>query len=263
MLGAMQGPAELLPISSSGHLVLVPALLGWRYSILDGGLRKSFEIALHAGTAAALALTVRWWGRTGGGGSSRPRGGRRELAHAALTLAPPAAAGLLLERPIEDRLGAPTGVAAGQVAGGVALLAADRRPAFRGGESAGAVDALLIGLGQAMALWPGVSRSGAAITAARLRHFSRPAAAALSRRAMLPVLSAATALKAVRLARTGVPPELAPPFAAGASAAFLSTSVSSRLVTPLIDRARSYTPLAVYRIAVGALAAVRLRTHHG
>ena len=55
-LGTLQGPAELLPVSSSGHLVLVPALLGWRYGELDAELRKSFEVALHAGTAAALLI---------------------------------------------------------------------------------------------------------------------------------------------------------------------------------------------------------------
>src|SRR5207249_8513180 len=58
-LGALQGPTELLPVSSSGHLVLVPALLGWRYGELDGELRKSFEVALHAGTALALLIGLR------------------------------------------------------------------------------------------------------------------------------------------------------------------------------------------------------------
>ncbi|MEA2471758.1 MAG: undecaprenyl-diphosphatase, partial [Thermoleophilaceae bacterium] len=58
-LGLMQGPAELLPVSSSGHLVLVPALLGWSYVELDDELRKSFEVALHAGTALALLIALR------------------------------------------------------------------------------------------------------------------------------------------------------------------------------------------------------------
>src|SRR5205823_12127693 len=58
-LGALQGPAELLPVSSSGHLVLVPALLDWRYGELDPELRKSFEVALHAGTALALLIGLR------------------------------------------------------------------------------------------------------------------------------------------------------------------------------------------------------------
>src|SRR5947209_20345278 len=58
-LGALHGPAELLPISSSGHVAVVPWLLGWDYGRLDEELRKSFEVALHAGTAAALLITLR------------------------------------------------------------------------------------------------------------------------------------------------------------------------------------------------------------
>src|SRR5579862_10050688 len=58
-LGALHGPAELLPISSSGHIALIPWLLSWRYGELDDELRKSFEVALHAGTAAALMITLR------------------------------------------------------------------------------------------------------------------------------------------------------------------------------------------------------------
>src|SRR5665213_2226160 len=58
-LGALHGPAELLPISSSGHVALIPWLLGWDYERLDAELRKSFEVALHAGTATALLITLR------------------------------------------------------------------------------------------------------------------------------------------------------------------------------------------------------------
>ena len=58
-LGAIQGPTELLPVSSSGHLVLVPALCGWSYRELDPELRKSFEVALHAGGALALLIGLR------------------------------------------------------------------------------------------------------------------------------------------------------------------------------------------------------------
>ena len=58
-LGVLHGPAELLPISSSGHIALIPWLLDWRYNELDPELRKSFEVALHAGTAAALLITLR------------------------------------------------------------------------------------------------------------------------------------------------------------------------------------------------------------
>ncbi|HKP88659.1 MAG TPA: undecaprenyl-diphosphate phosphatase, partial [Thermoleophilaceae bacterium] len=99
-LGAIQGPAELLPVSSSGHLVLVPALLHWRYGELDAELRKSFEVALHAGTALALLIGL----RREVAEVVRELDGRR-LARHALEMAPPAAAALCFERPIEQRLG--------------------------------------------------------------------------------------------------------------------------------------------------------------
>ena len=101
-LGALHGPAELLPISSSGHLTLVPWLLEWDYEHIDDELRKSFEVALHAGTAAALLLTL----RHEVGGAVRDLDARRLLL-IALSFAPPAAVGYTLERPIERHLGTP------------------------------------------------------------------------------------------------------------------------------------------------------------
>jgi undecaprenyl-diphosphatase len=252
VLGALQGPAELLPVSSSGHLVLVPALLRWRYVELDDELRKAFEVALHAGTAFALMIAL----RREVAEAVRELDGARVTRHA-LTFLPPALAAALFERPIERRLGSARGVAAAQVAGGAALALADRSAAERPHEDAGAADALAIGLAQACALAPGVSRNGATLTAARLLRFERPAANRLSRHAALPIILAAAGLKGWRLSRRGLPPGLAAPFAAGAAAAFASTLASSRLVS-VVDGARSYAPFAAYRIALGAAALRRL-----
>jgi undecaprenyl-diphosphatase len=238
-LGLLQGATELVPVSSSAHLALVPRVLGWPYPGLDPALRKSFEVALHAGSAPALALAARTLGAPGD---------RRLLP---LTLLPPAAAGFLLERPIEQRLGGPRTVALAQVAAGAALLLADRRPARR--RRAGAVDHLAVGAGQALALVPGVSRAGAALTAARLRGLSRPAAAALACRAALPVTAGAAALKGYRAVRGGLPAGSAPALAAGAGAS-LGSSLAARGALGRAARARSYAPLAAYRIAFGALA---------
>ena len=251
-LGLLQGPAELLPISSSGHLVLVPALLGWSYVELDDELRKSFEVALHAGTAFALMIALRHEVVE----VVRELDARRLVRHA-LEFIPPGAAALVFERPIERRLGSARGVAVAQVAGGVGLAAADSCAAVRSHRDAGAGDALAIGLAQACALAPGVSRNGATLTAARLLRFERPAANRLSRHAALPIILAAAGLKGYRLWRRGLPRELAAPFAAGAAAAFGSTLISSRLV-PLVDGARSYLPFAAYRVALGAVALRRL-----
>src|SRR4051795_11308370 len=93
-LGVLHGPAELLPISSSGHTELVPWLMGWPYAELDGELRKAFEGALHAGTAAALPLAAR-----GEGGRAAPALDRLTVAPVAGFFAPPAVVGLAFERP--------------------------------------------------------------------------------------------------------------------------------------------------------------------
>jgi len=248
VLGAIQGPAELLPVSSSGHLTLVPALLGWDLTDLDPELRKSFDVALHAGTAAALAIAL----RSEVEGVLRSLDFRRVLGIFQM-LAPAAVAALAFERPIEQRLGSRRSVAFAQICGGVALVAADRSPAVRPETEAGPLEHLLIGVGQATALVPGVSRNGATLTAARLLRFERPAASVLSRHAALPVIAGATFLKGLRLARRGLPRETRATFAAGAAAAFVSTLVSSPLVSRM-DRARSYAPFGAYRVALGVLA---------
>jgi undecaprenyl-diphosphatase len=239
-------------VSSSGHLVLVPALLGWSYVELDDELRKSFEVALHAGTACALLIALR--GEVAE--AVRALDGPRVVRHL-LSLAPAGAAALAFERPIERRLGSARGVARAQAAAGLALAAADRRPAVRSHDEARAWDALAIGLAQACALAPGVSRNGATLTAARLLRFERPAANRLSRHAALPIILAATGLKGYRLWKRGLPRELATPFALGFAAAFCSTLASAPLVR-VVDEARSYAPFAAYRVALGAVAAYRL-----
>jgi len=233
-LGALQGPAELLPVSSSGHLALVPRLLGWDYAELPPDARKTFEVALHAGSAPALALAL-----------------RGELLRAphlqALTVLPAAVIGLAFERQIEARLGGVRSVALAQIVGGLALLAADRRPERRSAVSAG--DHLAVGCAQAAALIPGVSRSGAALTAARLRGLSREAAADLALRAALPVTVGAGLLKGVRAVQNGVPRELRGPAGAGAAAA-----LGSALAALPLARGTRWRAISAYRVALGAAA---------
>lgn len=233
--------------------MLVPALLGWSYADLDDDLRKSFEVALHAGTAGALLIALRHEVVE----VLRDMDGRRLLRHA-LTFIPPGLAAFAFERPIEERLGSPRGVAAAQVAAGLALAAADLRPADRSHEDASEIDALLIGVAQACALAPGVSRNGATLTAARLLRFDRRSANRLSRHSALPIILAAAGLKGLRLWRRGMPPGMV----AGAGAAFASTLLSSPLVR-VVDGARSYAPFAAYRVALGAVSLMRLNGAHG
>jgi undecaprenyl-diphosphatase len=251
-LGFVQGPAELLPVSSSAHLVLVPWLAGWDWEAVDPELRKSFEVALHAGAAAALIV-----------------GQRRLIAeelHAfdlrgatvlALSFLPAAVVGYKLERPIERRLGGPRATAYGLLAGAAAMLVADTRPQLRGRGEAGAADGLALGIAQAGALAPGISRNGITLAAARWRRFSRDQANLLSRTIALPLIVGATGLKGTRLAKRGVPRSLRRSLALGVAASFASTLASQRLIG-LVERDRALWPYAAYRAGLAAVVLVKL-----
>jgi undecaprenyl-diphosphatase len=246
-LGALHGPAELLPISSSGHVELVPWLLGWDYTQLDHELRKAFDVALHAGTAAGLLIALRTEVT-----EALHSVGPRTLLLICVSSAPAAFVGYALERPIQAHLGTPATIAGGLFGGAVALAWADRRPATRRSAEAGFVDALWLGVGQACALMPGVSRNGATLTAARLRRFRRADANRLSGHVALPVIAGATMLKGARLRRLGLPAGLVVPFVAGALASFGSTLLSAWLIRRA-ERDRSLLPYAVYRVAVAGV----------
>jgi undecaprenyl-diphosphatase len=250
-LGALHGPAELMPISSSGHVALVPWLLDWEYSRADPDVRKAFEVALHAGTAAALLITLRHEVAETVTGLTLQRAGWLAVASA-----PAALIGLTLEGPIERRLGTPATIAAGMIGGAVAMALADRRPQQRSADDAGWADAAWLGLAQACALYPGVSRNGATLTAGRMLGFARTDANRLSRLLALPVIGGATGLKSLRLLRRGLPAGTAPAFAAGAGVSLATTLLSTRVIRQ-VERDRSLAPYWGYRLALGALALAR------
>ena len=257
-VGAIHGAAELLPISSSGHVTLVPWLAGHDLTRLDPELRKAFEVSLHAGTAVALLIARRGEIAELISGLS----GRR-LAVLGLATAPPALAGWRLERPIERRLGTPGTIAAGLAVGGLALAVADRAPQERRWTQAGPQDGLWLGIAQAAALLPGVSRNGATLVAARARGFARPDANRLSRQVALPVVAGASGLKLVRLTtrdRTGAGrrPVAGAPLWLGAAASFISTLAAGRLIDE-VDRDRTLLPFVAYRLGLAGIVAVRLR----
>src|SRR4051794_14774651 len=214
-LGLIQGATELLPVSSSAHIAAVPQLLRWSLADWPPERRKELEVALHAG--ALLALAPALW---------RARPDARTLA---LSLAPPVIAGYLLEGPIEERLGGPAGLSSGLTLGAIALVVSDRRqdvsssltPRERTRDTPG----LVLGLAQAAALWPGVSRTGATLAAARALGYSRAEASRLSFGVAGPVLAGATALKAWR-GRTDADLKL---LATGTAAAFAGTAAALRL----------------------------------
>jgi undecaprenyl-diphosphatase len=251
-LGVVQGPTELLPVSSSAHLSLLPRLAGWDWGAIDPEARKSFEVALHAGTAAALLI-----GQRREIAAELAAFDARRAAVVALSFIPPALAGYTLERPIEARLGGPRTIAAGLAAGALAMLWADTRPQRRGPGDATPADGLALGVAQAAALAPGVSRNGATLTAARARRFTREHANLLSRTVALPVIVGATLLKGSRLRRRGVAPELGRAMSAGVAASFVSTLASQRLIG-LVERDRALWPYAAYRLALATLVTVKI-----
>jgi undecaprenyl-diphosphatase len=253
MLGAIQGPAELLPISSSAHLSLVPWLAGWEWDELDAESRKSFEVALHAGAAAALLI-----GQRRVIAEELRLFDSRRAAVVALSFVPPAILGYRFERQIERHLGGPRATAAGLIAGGLAMTLADRRPQRRGRGAATPIDGLALGLGQAAALAPGVSRNGATLAASRWRGFDREHANLLSRTVALPVIVGATILKGARLRRRGVSPGLRSAMATGVAASFASTLASQKLIA-LVERDRALWPYAAYRAGLAAVVLLKLR----
>jgi undecaprenyl-diphosphatase len=240
-------------VSSSAHISLLPWLAGWPWHELDPEHRKSFEVALHTGAAAALVIGQRHV-------IARELGAfdARRAAVVGLSFLPPAVAGYTLERWIERRLGSPGKTAAGLLAGSAAMVLADRHPQTRGPGDAGAADGLALGLAQAAALVPGVSRNGATLAAARRRHFTREHANLLSRTVALPVIVGATLLKGVRLRRRRVDPELRRAMATGVAAAFASSLASQRLID-LVERDRALWPYAAYRTALAAAVMIRMR----
>ncbi len=219
---------------------------------MDDELRKAFEVALHAGTAAALLITLR-----DEVSDVLHQPSPRLTALIALSFAPPALVGYALERPIERHLGTPRTIAGGLLAGAVAMAWADRRPQTRTSADAGPLDALWLGVAQACALLPGVSRNGATLAAARWREFTREDANRLSRHVALPVIVGATVLKAARLSRRGLPEGTRLPFAVGAAASFASTLGSTWLIG-VLERDRSLAPYAIYRVALATAVIKRL-----
>jgi undecaprenyl-diphosphatase len=252
-LGLIQGPAELLPVSSSAHIVLVPWLAGWDWEAIDPEVRKSFEVALHTGAAAALLIGQRDLIVE----ELRTFDLRRALL-LALSFAPAAAVGYGFERQIESRLGGPRATAYGLLAGAVLMVLADRREQLRGRGEATPADGLVLGVAQAAALAPGVSRNGITLAAARWRRFSRTQANLLSRTIALPIIVGATGLKGVRLAKRGTTPSLRRTLAVGIGASFVSTLASQRLIG-LVERDRALWPYAAYRAGLAGVVLWKLR----
>lgn len=241
VLGTVQGLTEFLPVSSSAHLIIVPWLMRWR----DPGL--AFDVVLHLGTL--LALLAYYWREWLDMGMSLADGRplpRRLLFLLIIASIPGAIIGFLLEKQAETIFRAPVLIAATLASMGIALWAADWIGSKnRKIEDIGFVDALLIGLSQALAIIPGVSRSGATITTARLLGIDRADAANFSFLMATPIIAGAGMLEVHKVLHSGLTAQLGWGFVA--SAAFGVLAIAGLLS---FVRTRTYRPFAIYRIVL-------------
>lgn len=261
VLGVLQGLAEFLPVSSSAHLALAPWVLGWT----DPGL--SFDVALHVGTLFAVLWYFRAeWSRLQAAAVTVLRRRRietaeRQLGYLVLATIPGGIAGLALEHKAGEAFRAPTLIAIALIVMGVVLWAVDRvAPQRRTGDTLGWRGALFVGIAQAFALVPGVSRSGATITAGRGLTMTRESAAVFSFLMSMPIIAAAALLKLPHVLREGITTPLVIGVVSAAISSWLAITIVLRYV-----KAHSYGIFAAYRVVVGAavLALVAYRARHG
>ncbi|WP_117000499.1 undecaprenyl-diphosphate phosphatase [Desertimonas flava] len=263
VLGLVQGLSEFLPISSSGHLELVPWLFDW-HDFDDEGTQKAFDVALHLGTLVAAVVYLRADVARYIGAGVRLVVKRQSPASVdgrvawllLLSTIPAAAIGALFEDTIDEHLGTPTIIAVSLIGFGLLLGVVDRALGRREVEGFSTRDAVIVGAAQALALNPGTSRSGITMTAARSVGFSRDAAARLSFLMMIPVTAGAVVFKLAGLvADDGIPSDLRVPMLVG----ILTSGVSGWFAVwglLRIVRTRTFTPFVVYRVALGIVVLV-------
>ncbi len=215
ILGVVQGVGEFLPISSSAHLVLVPWLFGWQYAGL------TFDVALHTGTLISvaaffwrdwldLAKEAFYW-------KSKTKG--RLFWLIIIATLPGVTAGFILEEKAETVFRTPALIGIMLVIMGIILYLADiKMPSKKGLYDITLVDGLLIGLSQAFAIIPGVSRSGVTMTAGRLLKVERESSARFSFLLSTPIIVGAAVLKLGKISPADI------------NAAFLTGVISSAVV---------------------------------
>ena len=258
VLGIVQGLTEFLPISSSGHLLLVPWLFNWHVLLENPGLNKTFDVALHLGTfVAVVAYFWRELGRLIGAWLRSIS--RRSLAEPEAKLAwllivstiPAAFVGVLFEDFITNHLGKPWMIGVAMIVfAGFMYLIDHVAKLDRDLDALTWVDALLIGVAQALALLPGVSRSGITMMTGLLLRLDRESAARYSFLMSIPVIGGAAAFKGLEVARDGLPAGTAMPFAVGMVSAALSGIAAIWFVLAYLKR-HNFNIFVLYRVVVG------------
>jgi undecaprenyl-diphosphatase len=266
LLGVVQGLTEFLPISSSGHLILVPWLGDIRYLQDHPDFNKTFDVALHLGTLVGVVAYFRTEVRMmieGGIELIRTRRAETEAGRLALLIAigtiPAVIVGAVGENWIDDHLGEPWQIAIFLAGFGLLLGYADRRPETRKIESVTPKDALKVGLAQAVALAPGVSRSGITITAGRFLGLDRDSAARFSFFLLVPVTTGAVLVKGLGVAKDGIPPGQTSPLIVGVIASAISGYAAIAWMLGYVRR-HNYDVFVVYRLILAALIVILIAT---
>ena len=260
VLGVTQGATELLPVSSSGHLILVPWLGDWTFLEQNDAFNQTFDVALHLGTMLAVAgyfrhellALVRAFFRT-----LRQRGIETPDEKVAwivvVATIPAGVAGLAFEDAIGEHLGEPWQIAILLAVFAGVLWVADRRPQDRKASDLSLWEGLAIGIAQALALMPGTSRSGITISAGRFLRLDRDSAARLSFLLLVPTVLGAVLLKGVEDVLLGdLPDGWIGPFLVGTLAALGSGLLAIEWLLGYVRR-HNYTVFVIYRLVIAAI----------
>jgi undecaprenyl-diphosphatase len=258
LLGIVQGLTEFLPISSSGHLILVPWLQDYTFLEDNEAFNKTFDVALHAGTLIAaisyfrhevVTFTVAFLR------AIRKRAIETVDERIAMAIAvgtiPAVLVGGLGASFIEDHLGEPWMIGIQLIVFGAILGWADRLPQSRGFDRITITDGLYVGVAQVLALAPGTSRSGITITAARYLGFDRDSAARISFLLLIPAVAGATVFSAYKAIHEGLPNDVAGPIIVGTASAAISGYIAIAWLLRLV-RTHTYRPFVLYRYFAGA-----------
>ena len=267
ILGLVQGATELLPVSSSGHLILVPWVGDWDYLKQHDSFNQTFDVSLHLGTLVAVVLYFRddivrlaaaWFG------TIRRRRietvDERIAWYVAAAPVPAAIVGAVGENLIAEKLGEPWQIAILLALFGVVLYAADRRPQTKQMGDIGLRAAVAVGLAQSLSLMPGVSRSGITITAGRLLGLDRDSAARFSFLLLVPITCGAVSSKGIGdVLLADLPSGTAGPFVVGSLASLASALVAISALLGYVRR-HDYSVFVIYRLLAAAIVLLLIAT---
>jgi undecaprenyl-diphosphatase len=259
LLGIVQGLTEFLPISSSGHLIIVPWLQDYRFLLDNPDFNKTFDVALHAGTLFAVVWYFRYELISMAAGVVRSARKRRfdyedeRLGWVVVIGTVPAVlVGGFGEDWIDEHLGEPWMIGVLLILFGLVLFHADRRPQREALPEVTLRHGVIIGIAQSIALSPGVSRSGVTITAGRYLGLTRDAAAKVSFLLLVPVTAGAVVLKGAQALNEGLPDGVVGPMIAGTIASAVAGYAAIAGLLMLIRR-HSYNAFVAYRLVAGLL----------